>query len=298
MEPHFGHDFSHVRVHADAGAAESARSVDALAYTVGRHVVFGERQYSPNSMAGRQLLAHELTHVIQQQGVPASARLVQRKPPKAPTFRDCTEKTTFSNKPDQELETARVFARDLVEAAIGALAKNDGSETYRAALARHFIAPTFDERKDILRNFQRIRDHLKPENIRCASSDEDVDECESNPEAGVTEGFEVNLETVLCSTFWLERLPCRAITLIHEAAHGVGIGSGDVHPPYRGSAEYPSLAAAPTASATTAVRENNPDAYAYFAAHIGRETDTQCFGIPASRRGAIEIQGVAPPEKK
>jgi Domain of unknown function (DUF4157) len=69
MEPRFGHDFSRVRVHADAAAAESARSVNAIAYTAGSHVVFGAGQYEPGKKSGRMLLAHELTHTIQQQAV-------------------------------------------------------------------------------------------------------------------------------------------------------------------------------------------------------------------------------------
>lgn len=64
----FGHDFANVRVHADAQAAESARSVSALAYTVGSHVVFGAGQFSPGTRAGQKLLAHELAHVVQQTG--------------------------------------------------------------------------------------------------------------------------------------------------------------------------------------------------------------------------------------
>lgn len=65
-EPRFGHDFSQVRLHTDVKAAESARAVNALAYTVGRDVVFGEGQYAPTTSEGRQLMAHELTHVAQQ----------------------------------------------------------------------------------------------------------------------------------------------------------------------------------------------------------------------------------------
>jgi len=67
MEPRLGGDFSGVRIHTDSRAAESARSVSALAYTVGRDIVFASGQYSPESVAGKQLLAHELTHVVQQQ---------------------------------------------------------------------------------------------------------------------------------------------------------------------------------------------------------------------------------------
>jgi hypothetical protein len=66
MEQHFRQDFSTVRVHSDATAARSALAVNALAYTVGRQIVFGSGQYAPESSAGRGLLAHELTHVVQQ----------------------------------------------------------------------------------------------------------------------------------------------------------------------------------------------------------------------------------------
>lgn len=66
MEPRFGHDFSQVRVHTDAKAVESARAVNAVAYTVGQDVVFDESKYAPRSKDGSRLLAHELTHVIQQ----------------------------------------------------------------------------------------------------------------------------------------------------------------------------------------------------------------------------------------
>jgi hypothetical protein len=68
MEPRFGQDFSRVRVHADATAAESARSVHALAYTVGQHIVFAPGQYDPHSPRSRRLLAHELAHTVQQAG--------------------------------------------------------------------------------------------------------------------------------------------------------------------------------------------------------------------------------------
>jgi hypothetical protein len=74
FEPRFAHDFSQVRVHTDTKAAESARAVNARAYTVGRDVVFGAGQYAPRTAAGDRLLAHELTHVAQQ------GDLVARKP--------------------------------------------------------------------------------------------------------------------------------------------------------------------------------------------------------------------------
>lgn len=74
FEPRFGHDFSRVRVHADQRAAESAKAVNALAYTVGSDVSFGTGQYRVNTTEGRRLLAHELAHVVQQQGAMGSPR--------------------------------------------------------------------------------------------------------------------------------------------------------------------------------------------------------------------------------
>lgn len=68
FETRFTHDFSNVRVHTDAKAAESAQAVNALAYTVGQNVVLGAGQYAPATSAGQRLLAHELTHVMQQGG--------------------------------------------------------------------------------------------------------------------------------------------------------------------------------------------------------------------------------------
>jgi hypothetical protein len=107
----FGHDFANVRVHADGAAAASAHSVNALAYTVGQDIVFGAGQYAPNTSAGKRLLAHELTHVVQQSGsapavsdsfakqggaaasaprpaYPAHAELVQRQPEPERKLRD------------------------------------------------------------------------------------------------------------------------------------------------------------------------------------------------------------------
>lgn len=69
MEPKFGRDFSRVRIHTGAAAAASARVVHAQAYTVGEDIVFAQGTYAPDSACGRRLLAHELAHTVQQQGV-------------------------------------------------------------------------------------------------------------------------------------------------------------------------------------------------------------------------------------
>jgi hypothetical protein len=79
MEERFEHEFGDVRVHTDATAAASARAVNALAYTVGRDIVFGTDLYQPGTQTGNRLLAHELTHTVQQQG--KDVGMLQRDPP-------------------------------------------------------------------------------------------------------------------------------------------------------------------------------------------------------------------------
>jgi hypothetical protein len=78
FEPRFGQDFSSVRIHTGGNAADSARSIDALAYTAGRDIVFGAGQFSPQTSQGQRLLAHELTHVLQQRS--ASPATIRRQP--------------------------------------------------------------------------------------------------------------------------------------------------------------------------------------------------------------------------
>jgi hypothetical protein len=80
LSPVLEHDFSHVRVHTGAEAAESAREANALAYTLGSHIVFDEGRYAPETQEGGKLLAHELTHIVQQQSAAGPRRgTVQRK---------------------------------------------------------------------------------------------------------------------------------------------------------------------------------------------------------------------------
>jgi len=76
FEGRFGHDFSKIRIHADDHAAETAQSLDARAFTVGNDIAFDAGEYQPGTESGRHLLAHELTHTVQQEG----AQQIQRQP--------------------------------------------------------------------------------------------------------------------------------------------------------------------------------------------------------------------------
>jgi hypothetical protein len=89
FEPKFGHDFSDVKIHTDAVAAKSAQSINALAYTTGNNIVFNSGQYSPETGSGKKLMAHELTHVVQQGGA-VQAKTIQRDSiPATPASANC-----------------------------------------------------------------------------------------------------------------------------------------------------------------------------------------------------------------
>jgi len=75
MSASLGDSFSDVRVHTDSLAHSLARSVQARAFTTGADIYFASGEYSPRSSAGQQLLAHELTHVVQQRGAPTTGEL-------------------------------------------------------------------------------------------------------------------------------------------------------------------------------------------------------------------------------
>ncbi len=107
MESRFGRDFGQVRVHINNAAVNSAESVNANAYTVGHNIVFNEGKYQPYSQNGRKLLAHELTHVVQQQ---SSSNRLQREGP--------SDKPSNKGASDQKIKRRDVvFVMDFEEAA-------------------------------------------------------------------------------------------------------------------------------------------------------------------------------------
>lgn len=93
FEPRFGHDFGKVSIHADMQASEAASAVNARAFTIGRDMVYGSGQYRPDSQSGLKLIAHELTHIIQQSGGGPGGRDVVQRKPSAEVTSDKTSKT-------------------------------------------------------------------------------------------------------------------------------------------------------------------------------------------------------------
>ena len=95
FEPRFNHDFSQVRIHTDGRAAESAQALQANAYTLGHHIVFNAAQYAPGTARGQRLLAHELTHVIQQTQRKQVQRCIQRQ--------QACEESDYETSPQHEI---------------------------------------------------------------------------------------------------------------------------------------------------------------------------------------------------
>ncbi len=126
MEARFGHDFSQVRIHAGPPASVAARGVAAQAFTVGEHIAFGDGQYAPAGAAGRHLLAHELTHVLQQRaGAPALQRRAANcpaSPPSPPTINTMADFIALVRRVEAStmtggnpIETARLISRTKYE---------------------------------------------------------------------------------------------------------------------------------------------------------------------------------------
>ena len=110
LEPAFGLDLSSVRVHTDESAAASADALNARAFTIGEHVVFGAGEFAPHSAEGQALLAHELTHVAQQQGGGGALAIggsatVQSHPTSTSTLSPCRRQRRWRDD-DQQIEAA------------------------------------------------------------------------------------------------------------------------------------------------------------------------------------------------
>ena len=130
FEPRFARDFSRVRIHTDGRAAASAEAVQASAYTVGSDIVFGRERYQPASPHGRQLLAHELTHVVQQSGSPASGALRLTSPSDA-SERDADRASSAAINGSARIAPAggRVVARNFITDLFSSSSKSSGDSS-------------------------------------------------------------------------------------------------------------------------------------------------------------------------
>lgn len=171
FEPRFGRDFSTVRVHTDAAAAQSARQVNSLAYTVGNDIVFADQRYGPTTPTGQRLLAHELTHVVQQGAAlnavsPARTATAARSAGETPTVAPRVQRQPATPLPVPEIVLEQVVIRgtvtvanDVVPAATAAVAAEAGVSLAALGLvaigtlamlgATYFVCKLIDEHHDL-----------------------------------------------------------------------------------------------------------------------------------------------------
>jgi hypothetical protein len=197
MEQRFGHDFSRVRVHTGLAAERSARDVHAQAYTLGPHIVFGAGQFAPSTNGGRWLIAHELSHVVQQHTI-AEPRVMRKTPPNmgrmpegeaqpatAADRREFAETAIeflegqgefFAMQPDRDTSEVLGHMRSIAENALNVVAGDSGAErtaerlrsTYSEAVRRVLVSRTTAQQDQVrtpptLRElYERHRDDILP----------------------------------------------------------------------------------------------------------------------------------------
>jgi uncharacterized protein DUF4157 len=218
----FGYDFSRVRVHSSPAAAQSARDVNAHAYTVGQDIVFGPGQFAPATNEGRRLIAHELTHVVQQSGTagPAMSTQVQRKVVDDDDHVTCRSTRDHSV---SDLIAAEDKAARLADRAAAAIRKHPPDESTHTFMWSRFRLDYNQPRdrcqfiREIADRFDRIAHAIRNTETMywCTGAGEPMDLCKGHF-ARTYAGEKI----ALCSLYW--DLPDeQATTLLHEWAHWV-----------------------------------------------------------------------------
>jgi outer membrane protein OmpA-like peptidoglycan-associated protein len=263
FQPRLGMDLSHVRVHTDTRTAEAARMMNARAFTVGGHIAFAKGEYAPEGTDGRQLLAHELIHVVQQTGhgqtpcrsTSINAAQVQRAP-----LVGCTDQQT------SEVNAAIEQANTDLDAALPELATTPPSQKAQDAMWLTFRDT--DELKtlvvrDILTNSKA---EMPNTSIYCEQLADYGRTCKRGVDAYQRDGQGLNIH--LCMDKWkLRSLHHRARTLIHESVHNLPI-VGDLG--YFGEQCEKS---ADTAALSMGELFVNADSYACLAYLLSHETE-------------------------
>jgi hypothetical protein len=226
-------------------------------------------------------LSHLLARAVAQRAAAAAPPHYKDSETEAPGVRD----------PDKKLESARRQALRFVNAARAALragidnAPADPTSLYGMALARHFLNATYDDQVKILKAYDVILTSLVVDNYVVTQGQTPV-EGEAHPCQGRFAYWnKVDDLVYLCPMFWKLSPFCQAVTLIHEGAHDADV---DAHLSYhqqpRGTAFYTEVGAESPAGVTTENRIENPDVYAFFAAHIASGKDTKVLCDPTREK--------------
>jgi hypothetical protein len=213
MSQRFGYDFSEVRVRDDAQAAQSASEVNAQAYTVGHDVVFGSGQFSPETGAGRRLIAHELAHVVQQaSGV--CRNVIQRR-----AGCSAAQETTITD------DHAR--ARDMLSRAVAAVSGYDGTTPAKVfnALRTHFHGATSNAFATWINvNLRFLQGTSLLAGYECFTGGllERGWACRGPNELATTFWCVPGVDIRLCPVYFTHGTGTRSTTMIHEWVHKYG----------------------------------------------------------------------------
>jgi hypothetical protein len=230
FEPRFGTDFSQVRVHSDSRAANTAQAINAKAFTTGKDIVFNSGQYSPGISAGKRLLAHELTHVLQ-----------QREKMQRYTIEDCDPKVNPKQDP-KNVEQAHKLAFKMLSDAISKINTNTADPVVYAAASNYFkirLPATTNRDK---KNWSHVKNAL---NTMKSGANETKYECE--PKSSLFHGLcifggAVSLINIhLCPSWFDLNMRHRAAYLLHEWGHKWGKGINRFFDTYCWDKSYRSL---------------------------------------------------------
>jgi len=225
--------FGGVRVHTDSRAAESGQALNARAYTLGHHIVFGAGRYAPWTNEGRGLLAHELAHVLQQTG-PATGTLQRNPDDKGGQEEKPAAKYAGCDKDQQgKVGEAAKQAVGLASRAVQAFEREFPLSYELSAMREHFGSLGSDQKSTIIERYKHIQTNVGSKTYTCAkkgkkvkSGKEVVDLCGRAPCPGN--------EITLYPDFGKAVCPAGPV-ILHEAAHNAGacddIDKGKSYPP-------------------------------------------------------------------
>jgi len=274
FQPRFGRNFSNVRVHTGAKAAGAAKSINAKAFTTGKDVVFGTGQYAPETTAGKQLLAHELTHVVQQTAKPAGQK-IQR----AVTFdASCNTYPYLQCAIYEAVRDARRQVGLVLTALAPVVSGQVNSGRIVNLLNVHFHVPTAAQIAEINRRFQLLNTVLAaPATFKCLARNDPA--CRSLIPGGVIGGRSTvcgggHIE--ICEIFNNFSCITRTHIIIHELAHHDICAPTDI---------YAGLHPTQYMTLTNVQAMENADTYAQFAqmVDLGTPICRNCY-LPSGAR--------------
>ncbi|MCK9155250.1 MAG: DUF4157 domain-containing protein [Paludibacteraceae bacterium] len=231
MEGSFGRDFSNVRLHTDTNAVVMSSSLQANAFTHGNDIYFNQGQYQPNSSKGQHLIAHELTHTVQQSG--KVGRFATFEEASDHNFKDGITKTpayfgetTITDKKQKKIVlNAQWYALKILKKCISVL----NNSTENSLCKKIFFGDNADLLKKhkqlVIDNFEKILNAIKYKKVNFVNTNkiDEIAHCLSGNIDGITEDgrIEIALDILPKHDFYALPLIEQAMTIIHELSHEV-----------------------------------------------------------------------------